>query len=167
MERSRAIVLSFVRHVSGGVDSGRASSAEQAALVAAEQKVHDLVMQHASWVQGTANTLIGEDALAFIAKSGFPQARVGHRTAVTSPTVTNTELEGVAHFELPRVEGGILNACEISTDGINWIRAIDTEHLKGDVTGIPRGQLTYFRFRTFARGRGYTSWSQVISLIVT
>ncbi len=38
-------------------------------------------------------------------------------------------------FRRPRsaIDGGILNACEISTDGITWVRAIDTEHLKGDV----------------------------------
>jgi hypothetical protein len=70
-------------------------------------------------------------------------------------------------FELLSVEGGVLNCSEISTDGKTWVRSVDTEHVKGDITGLTPGQLMYFRFRTFVRGKGYTSWFQPAPLLIT
>jgi hypothetical protein len=140
---------------------------QQAAVVNGAQKVHNLIMRHAAWVQGAADDMVPEDAVLFITKAGFTQAKVGHRATVTSPVVENASVSGTVEFELPSVEGGVLNFTEISIDaGKTWARSVDTEHVKDQITGLTPGLLTYFRFRTFVRGKGYTSWFQT-SLLVT
>ena len=137
-------------------------------MVTLAQTSRDLIIQHASWVQGEANKRTAEDAVLFIAKSGFQQAKVGRRTPVTSPEVTNTDVSGTVHYEVPSVPGARLYFCEVSTDGgKTYPRVIEFEHIRGEIPDVTPGVLTYFRFRTYVRGSGSTGWSQDVKLIVT
>jgi hypothetical protein len=140
--------------------------AAQTALLTASTKVKNFIDQHASWVQGGANALAPADAISFITTAGFQVAKTHQRTAKTAPAITNGA-STVVHFELPPLPGAIMWFIQTSTDdGKTFVSAIDTERLKGDLTGLTSGQSIIVRFRAFVRGSGYTTWTER-TIIVT
>jgi hypothetical protein len=140
--------------------------AAQSALVTATTKVHDIIEQHAAWVQGGANGLAPADAMSFITAAGFQVAKTRQRVAKSAPVLTNGA-PTVVHFDLPPIPGAVMWFSEISSDGgKTFVRSVDTEHLKGDITGLTSGQSVTVRLRTFVRGSGYTPWT-VLSIVVT
>lgn len=144
----------------GGTD------AALSAVLTASSKVHDLIKQHAAWVQAGANNLAPADAATFITTAGFQVARKGQRVALTSPEVTNGT-PTVVHFALPPTPGAIMWFTEVSTDGgKTYVRSVDTEHLKGDITGLVSGQSVFVRVRAYVRGSGYTAWT-TLPIVVT
>jgi hypothetical protein len=144
----------------GGTD------AAQSALVTATTKVKGLIEQHASWVQGGANGLASADAVSFITTAGFQVAKKPQRAHRTAPELSNGG-PTVVHFEFPPIPGAIMWFTEISSDGgKTFVRSVDTEHLKGDITGLTSGQSITVRVRAFVRGSGYAPWT-VLSLVVT
>jgi hypothetical protein len=143
----------------GGPDSA------QTALVAAVAKVRYTIDQHAAWVQGGADLLAPADAVNYITTAGFQVAKKGQRTPKTSPEISNGA-PTVVHFELPPTPGAIMWFTEISSDGKTFTRSVDTEHLKGDITGLPSGQSLTVRVRAYVRGAGYTTWT-TLSIVVT
>jgi hypothetical protein len=144
----------------GGTD------AAQTTLLTASGKVRDLVVQHGAWIQAGANNLAPSDAVSFITLAGFDVAKMPHRTAVTSPEVTNGPPTTV-HFDLPNVSGAVMWFTEVSLDGgKTFTRSVDTERRKGDITGLPSGQSVTVRLRAFVRGSGYTPWT-TLTIVVT
>ena len=142
------------------------SDAAQTALWNATKKARDLIMQHAAWVQTGSNALTPADAVSFIVAAGFQVAKKPQRVSVTSPEVTNGA-PGVVHFALPRIAGAIMWFSEISTDGgKTFVRSVDTEKRKGDITGLPSGQTVTIRLRAFVRGSGYAPWT-TLTIVVT
>ncbi len=140
--------------------------AAQTALLTASGKVHDLAVQHASWIQGGANEMSPADAVSYITLAGFQVAKNPQRTPITSPQVTNgapTTLQ----FELPKVPGALMWFTEVSLDGgKTYTRTIDTEKRSGSITGLPSGQTVSVRLRAYVRGSGYTPW-MMFTLVVT
>jgi hypothetical protein len=144
----------------GGTD------AAQVTLLSATSKVHDLIMQHAAWVQAGANALGPADAMTFITTAGFQVAKKAQRAPRTAPELSNTA-PTVIHFELPPTPGALMWFTEISTDGgKTFVRSVDTEKLKGDMTELPSGQTVTVRLRAYVRGSGYTTWT-THSIVVT
>jgi hypothetical protein len=140
--------------------------AAQTALLAASTKVHQIIQQHASWVQSGANSLAPADAVNFITSAGFQVAKTAQRVPLSSPEITNGA-PTVIHFQCPSIPGAVMWFTEISTDGgKTFVRSVDTEHVKGDLTGLTSGQSVTVRLRAFVRGTGYTSWT-VLPIVVT
>jgi hypothetical protein len=153
------ILAAAIIEAQGGTD------AAQTALVADIAKVRSLINQHAAWVQGGADALPPADAVNFITTAGFQVAKAGQRTPKTSPELSNGP-PTVVHFDLPPTPGAIMWFTEISSDGKTFTRSVDTEHLKGDITGLTSGQSITVRVRAYVRGNGYTPWT-TLSIIVT
>lgn len=142
------------------------SDAQQSALLTATTKVHGQIVLHAAWVQAGANALPPVDAATFITTAGFPLMKKGQRANRTAPELTNKG-PAVVHFDLPTLPGAMMWFSEVSLDGgKTYTRAVDTEHIKGDITGLPSGQLVWIRLRAYVRGSGYTPWT-ILSIIVT
>jgi hypothetical protein len=155
-----AVLSKAIVAAEGGPD------AAQTALVTATTKVHEVIAQHAGWVQSGANKLVPTDAVTFITAAGFQVAKKPHRVTLTAPELSNG-VPGVVHFELPKTLGAIMWFSEVSTDGgKTFVRSVDTEHRKGALTGLPSGQSVTVRLRAFVRGTGYTPWT-TLSIIVT
>jgi hypothetical protein len=93
------ILASAIVAAQGGPDSA------QTALVTATIKVHNLIEQHAAWVQAGANNLAPADAQSFIVGAGFQVAKTGQRVPLTAPELTNGA-PTVLHFELPPLPRG-------------------------------------------------------------
>ena len=81
--------------------------------------------------------------------------------------MTNTSTSGTALAQLISVAMSIMHFWEMSVDQKVWSKALDTEHIKGMISGLTPGQIYYFRFRSYVRGTGYTSYSQTFSLVAT
>jgi hypothetical protein len=140
--------------------------AAQTALFAASGKVHDVIVQHASWVQATANQKAPADAVSFITLCGFQVAKRPQRRVVTSPTVTNGD-PTVVQLEFPNVAGAVMWFAELSLDGgKTYVRSTDTENRKAAITGLPSGQNVSIRVRAYVRGSGYTQWT-TLTIVVT
>jgi hypothetical protein len=136
------------------------------ALLTASGKVRDLIKQHAAWVQGGANALTPADAVSFITLAGFQVAKKPQRATRSAPELSNGA-PTVLHLEFPAILGAIMWFTEVSTDGgKTFARTVDTEHLKGDITGLTSGQTVTVRVRAYVRGSGYTTWT-LLSIIVT
>jgi hypothetical protein len=144
----------------GGTD------AAQASLLSATTKVHDLIMQHAHWVQAGANALAPAEAMTFITAAGFQVAKKSQRAPRTAPELSNAA-PTVVHFDLPSIPGAVMWFTEISTDGgQTFTRSVDTDNLKGDITGLSSGQTVTVRLRAYVRVTGYTPWT-TLSIVVT
>jgi hypothetical protein len=160
LESAVGVLSAAIVAAEGGTD------AAQAALLNATSKVHDLIMQHAHWVQAGANALAPADAMAFITTAGFQVAKKPQRAPRTAPELSNTA-PTVIHFELPSTPGALMWFTEVSTDGgKTFVRSVDMEKLKGDITGLPSGQTVTVRLRAYVRGSGYTPWT-TLSIVVT
>ena len=154
------ILGSAIVTAQGGSDSA------QSALLTASSKVHDIIDQHAAWIQGAADALPSTDAATFITTAGFQVAKAAQRVALTAPELTNG-VPTVVHFQLPSIAGAIMWFTEISVDGgKTFTGSVDTEHVKGDITGLTSGQSVIVRLRAYVRGTGYTPWTD-LPIIVT
>lgn len=156
---SAALSLAIIA-AQGGPD------AAQSALVTATTKVLQLIGAHAAWVQVGADALPSADAISYITTAGLQVAKRAQRIPLSAPELTNGA-PTVVHFELPPTPGAIMWFTEISVDGgKTFVRSVDTEHLKGDITGLTSGQSINVRVRAYVRGRGYTTWT-VLPIVVT
>jgi hypothetical protein len=139
-----------ITFATGGTDAARTT------LLTSTIKVHDLIYAYGAWIQTGANQLSAPDSIAFITGAGFQTRKVPSRTPVTKLTLSNNGPR-VVHFELPKLARGVLNFLGISTDGgKTYVDALETENLKGNLTGLTSGELVYVRARTFVRGGTYT-----------
>jgi hypothetical protein len=106
------------------------------------------------------------DAINFITLCGFQVAKSPQRRTLTAPELSNLA-PAVVHFDLPKIAGAIMWFTEVSTDGgKTYVRSVDTELSKGDITGLPSGQTVNVRLRPYVRGTGYQQWT-VLSITVT
>jgi len=144
----------------GGTD------ADQTALLNATIKVHEIIVQHAGWVQAQVNSMAPADAIKYIILAGFQVAKNPQRKNLTAPELSNLA-PTVVHFDLPKVDGAVMWFSEVSTDGgKTYARSSDTELRKGDITGLPSGQTVSVRLRPYVRGTGYQPWT-MLSITVT
>jgi hypothetical protein len=142
------------------------SDAAQTTLLSAAIGMRDTIGQHAAWIQSEANKKTPPDAMNYIITAGLGVAKKGQRTKITSPEVTNGG-PGVVHFEVPTIPGALMWFTEVSLDsGKTYARSVDTEHVKGDITGLPSGQTIMVRLRTYVRGNGYMPWTTT-TIVVT
>ncbi len=160
MQAGSTVLSAAVVAAEGGSD------AAQTALQSAAIGMRDTIGQHAAWIQSEANKKAPPDALNYIITAGFQVAKKGQRTKITAPEVTNGG-PGVVHFEVPATPGALMWFTEVSLDsGKTYARTVDTEHVKGDITGLPSGQSVMVRLRTYVRGSGYTPWTTA-TIVVT
>lgn len=88
------------------------------------------------------------------------------RVPVTAPELSNGP-PTVVLFEVPNEPGFMMSFSEISVDGgKTYVRSVDSEHTKGEITGLTSGLLLFVRVRSYVRGSGYSPWT-VLSIVVT
>jgi hypothetical protein len=156
-----ALAPAITAAASGGV---AAATALQTAALA----VRDLLDQHGNWVDALATAAPPEQAAVIITTAGFHVSLVGATAKAKKQGVDNTTKSGTVLCQLIKVAGALMYFWETSTDQKTWTKeALDTELIKGTIAGLTPGQVYYFRFRSYIRGKGYTSPSQTFSLIVT
>lgn len=141
-------------------------AAEHTALNETTIKVREVLDQHATWIQGQANVLPPDQATTLITTAGFSVVKAASRPTKNEGPA-NTKVSGTVLLELVRVAGALLYFWQMSTDQKTWSPALETERIKATLAGLTPGQLYYFRFRSYVRGKGYTGYSQTFPLIVT
>jgi hypothetical protein len=119
-----------------------------------------------SYVQSLADSASDEDeAIAIIAASGF---NMKHHGVKIKPdiSVKNTKVSGTVQLIAKSPGKYSANEWQMSDDMINWINLPVTLTAKLSVNGLTPGTTKHFRHRSVTK-EGESSWSQIVTLVIT
>ena len=142
-----------------------------AGSVAARDQKYDIVLDDAhgllAYVQTLADSAANEeDAVALINASGFDLKNHGVRVK-PAVNVANTKVSGTIQLTAKSPGKRSANEWQMSTDRTAWTNLPATLEAKTSVAGLTPGNTIYFRHRPVIKGGSESSWSQIVSIVVT
>jgi hypothetical protein len=143
------------------------SPAETAALEGAAKLVRQDFHMLGKYVEGTLRASPLEDAPAVLANILMYVSKVGQRSPKAELALTHGATAGTALATALAVDQATAYFWEVSADQQSFAVGATTSQAHATLSGLTPGKLYYFRLRALKRDGTMTSYSQVVSFMVT